>query len=151
MSGDGIASIPLYQSTQAVSIYSSTISTVLISLTELMNSTSTLKAIEAANKQRLEMFDSTILINNLQQWAGSGFQDSYIVYQLPVVSSEKSGNVYTCSDGTNRTVWDYIAFCLGYPITTLVANFQSKVHDMTFSFSVQEVPSVSLNLHVSKA
>jgi hypothetical protein len=150
MSGDGLASIPLYLRTVG-SVHSSTISTVLISFGDLVAATSTLKAIETANKTRLELFDAPTLLANLQEWAGTGFQDSYIVYQLPVVSSQKNGNLYTCSDGTNRTTWDYIAFCLGYPITTLVASFQTKVKDMTFSFSVQETPSVVLSLHVSKA
>ena len=124
--------------------------TVLISLNELATSNAALKATEAANKKSLEAFDSSILMNNLHQWAGTGFQASYVVYQLQVVTPVKTTSLYNCSDGTPRNVWDYIPFCLGYPITTLVANFQNKVEGMTFTFSLEEVPTIVLKIHVSK-
>ena len=148
MSGDGVASIPLFQS--MISTMNANPTPVLISLDELASSNAALKATEAANKASLEMFDSSILMNNLHQWAGSGFQGSYVVYQLQVVTPVKTTSNYNCSDGTARNVWDYIPFCLGYPITTLVENFQKKVAGMTFSFSLEEVPNIVVKIHVSK-
>jgi hypothetical protein len=148
MSGNGVTSIPAYQS--MISTMNANPPTVLISLDELANSNAALKATELANKQSLEAFDSSVLMNNLHTWAGTGFQASYPVYQLQVVTPVKTTSLYNCSDGTPRNVWDYIPFCLGYPITTLVATFQQKVTGMTFSFSLEEVPSIVLKIHVSK-
>jgi len=145
MSGDGLASIPTYQAM----ILNST-PTVLISLSELMTSNAALKATEAANKQSLEMCDAPTLLNNLQQWAGTGFQASYPVYQLQVVTPIKTTTLYNCSDGIPRNVWDYIPFCLGYPITTLVSSFQQRVSGMNFSFSLEETPTIVVKIHVSK-
>lgn len=124
--------------------------TVLISFDDLVNSNAALKATEVANKTSLELFDESVFMNNLHQWAGTGFKDSYPVYQLQVVTPVKTTTLYNCSDGTPRSVWDYIPFCLGYPITQLVDTFQQKVSGMTFSFSLEEVPSIVLKIHVSK-
>ena len=147
MSGNGVTSIPLYQS--MLSTMSST-PTVLISLDELAISNETLKATEAANKMSLEVFDSSILMSNLHKWAGTGYQGSYVVYELKVVTPIKVTALYNCSDGTPRNVWDYIPFCLGYPITTLVDSFQQRVTGMNFTFSLEESPSIVLKIHVSK-
>jgi hypothetical protein len=133
-----------------MSTVSTMVSTVVITLDDLITSTSALQAIEASNKQKLELFDNSVLLANLHQWAGSGFQNSYLVYQLSIVTPQKNANMYLCSDGTSKTVWDYIPFCLGYPITTLVATFQARVSGMTFSFSVEEASTIVLKLHVSK-
>jgi hypothetical protein len=143
---DGLSSIPLYQM-----MMSTVSSSVIISLSDLITSTATLQAIEAANKQRLETFDTAIFLSNLQQWAGSGFKDSYPVYEFSVVNPQKTLNMHSCSDGTPRTVWDYIPFCMGYPITTLVAKLQEKVSDMTLTFSLEDTnETIVLKLHVSR-
>jgi hypothetical protein len=126
------------------------VSTAVITLDDLISSTAALQAIEASNKQKLELFDNSVLLANLHQWAGAGFQDSYVVYQFSIIPPQKTMNMYSCSDGTPRTVWDYIPFCLGYPLTTLVATFQARVSGMTFSFSVEEGSTIILKLHVSK-
>ena len=146
MSGNPLASIPAYQA-----MMSNSTPTVLISLDDLITSNAALKATEATNKQNLEALDTSVLMNNLHQWAGTGFQASYSVYQFQIVTPVKTTALYNCSDGTPRNVWDYIPFCLGYPITTLVANYQQKVAGMHFSFSLEEVPTIVLKIHVSKA
>jgi hypothetical protein len=125
--------------------------TVLITFDELITATTSLQAIESSNKQKLELFDRDIFMQNLQAWAGTGFQDSYVIYDLPIVSSTLTDGKFKCSDGINRDVWEYICFCLGYPITTLVQTFQARVTGMTFTFSVVTNPAISLKIHVSKA
>jgi hypothetical protein len=146
MSGDGLASIPLYQNM----LLNST-PTVLISLDDLMKSNVALQATESANKLTLETFDSSILMNNLHMWAGAGYPDSYPVYQFGITTPPKTLQKYNCSDGTPRTIWDYVVFCLGYPIQTLVTSFQQRVAGMNFSFSLEDVPTIVLKIHVSKA
>jgi hypothetical protein len=124
---------------------------VLITLEQLMVSTTSLQSIESSNKQKLESFDKDIFMQNLQAWAGTGFQDSYVIYDLPLITSTLSMGKFSCSDGTARDVWAYIPFCLGYPITKLVNTFQVRATGMKFSFSVVTDPVVSLKIHVSKS
>lgn len=123
---------------------------ILISINELMTSNATLVATEQGNKQRLEGLDTTLLIQNLHTWAGSGYTDSFVVYNFSLVVPTKVGNAYNCSDGTNRTLWDYIPFCLGYPILTFVENIQNRVAGITLTSSLTENPTVVLSIHASK-
>jgi len=124
--------------------------TILISINELMTSNATLVATEQGNKQRLENIDTTLFLQNLHTWAGAGYKDSYVVYNYSLVMPTKVGNAYTCSDGVNRTLWDYIPFCLGYPILTFVANLQTRVTGITLTSSLSEDPTVVLSIHATK-
>jgi hypothetical protein len=143
---DGLTLIPNYQT----NVLNISTPTVLISIENLASSNATLKATEMSNKNSLELFDESIFMNNLHKWAGLGFQASYPVYELKVVTPVKTTELFNCSDGTPRNVWDYIPFCLGYPITQLVDTFQRRVSGMSFSFSLEDVPSIILKIHVSK-
>lgn len=124
--------------------------TILISINELMTSNATLVATEQGNKQRLEILDTTLFLKNLHTWAGTGYTDSFVVYNFPLVMPTKVGNAYQCSDGANRTLWDYIPFCLGYPILTFVANLQTRVTGITLTSSLSEDPTVVLSIHATK-
>jgi hypothetical protein len=124
--------------------------TILISINELMTSNAALVAIEQGNKQRLETLDTTLFIQNLHTWAGAGYTDSFIVYNFSIVAPTKVGNLYKSSDGTNKTIWDYIPFCLGYPILTLVENIQARISGINLTFSLSEDPTVVLSIHASK-
>jgi len=123
---------------------------ILISISELMTSNATFVATEQGNKQRLEILDTTLFIQNLHTWAGAGYTDSFIVYNFPLVIPTKIGSLYQCSDGVNRTLWDYIPFCLGYPILTLVQNIEARVSGINLTFSLSEDPTVVLSIHASK-
>lgn len=146
MSGDGLRSIPDYLN----NVLNISAPTVLISIDDLAKSNAALKATEVANKTSLELFDESVFMNNLHKWAGSGFQASYPVYELKVVTPVKTTSLYNCSDGTPRNVWDYIPFCMGYPITQLVDTFQRRVSGMNFSFSLEDASSIILKIHVTK-
>ena len=125
--------------------------TILISISELMTSNATLVATEQGNKQRLESLDTTLFLQNLHTWAGAGYKDSYVVYNFSLVMpTTKVGNAYQCSDGVNRTLWDYIPFCLGYPILTFVANLQTRVTGITLTSSLSDDPTVVLSIHATK-
>ena len=124
--------------------------TILISIGEFITANATLVATEQGNKQRLESLDTTLFLQNLHTWAGAGYTDSYVVYNFSLVMPTKVGNAYTCSDGTNRTLWDYIPFCLGYPILTFVANLQARVSGIKLTASLSEDPTVVLSIHATK-
>jgi len=143
---EGLTLIPNYQT----NVLNISTPTVLISIEDLASSNAALKATELANKNSLELFDESIFMNSLHKWAGTGFQASYPVYELKVVTPVKTTELFNCSDGTPRNVWDYIPFCLGYPITQLVDTFQRRVSGMSFSFSLEDVPSIILKIHVTK-
>ena len=110
----------------------------------------TLIAIEGGNKQRFENFQQAPFIQKLHSWAATGFPDSYLVYEIEVVPSEKTGNTYACSDGIKREIWEYIPFFLGYSINTFVENMNKKIKDITLTSSLQEEPSIVFRLHASK-
>lgn len=125
-------------------------SPVIITIEQLMTATTSLQAIETSNKHMLESFDRDVFMKNLQSWAGTGFQDSYVIYDLPILTSSLKQGKFNCSDGIDRDVWEYIAFCLRYPIITLVQTFQTRTSGMSFTFSVVTDPATSLKIHVSK-
>lgn len=123
---------------------------ILISIDQLIASNATLVATEQGNKQRLEGLDTTLFLQNLHTWAGAGYPDSFIVYNFSLVMPTKVGNAYMCSDGVNRTLWDYVPFCLGYPILTFVANLQMRVSGIKLTASLTEDLTVVLSIHATK-
>jgi hypothetical protein len=124
--------------------------TPLISIEELLSSQEILLQIEQLNKTNLELLNVTTLKKNLLAWAAAGFTDSINVYSFPIQKPPVVVGLYTCSDGVNRTIWDYIVFFLGYPILTLVERIQGTLKDIKLTFSLQENPSAILNIHASK-
>jgi len=123
---------------------------ILISIGELITANATLVATEQGNKQRLEGLDTNTLLQNLHAWAGAGYPDSFVVYNFSLVAPTQIGNAYLCSDGVNRTLWDYIPFCLGYPILTFVANLQARVSGIKLTASLTESPTIVLSIHATK-
>jgi len=124
--------------------------TPLISIEDLLSSQEILLQIEELNKKNLELLNVTTLKKNLLAWAAAGFTDSINVYSFPIQKPPVVTGLYTCSDGVNRTIWDYIVFFLGYPILTLVERIQGTLKDINLTFSLQENPSAILNIHASK-
>ena len=124
--------------------------TPFLSLDDLLSSQEILLQIEQLNKTNLELLNLTTLKKNLLAWAAAGFTDSINVYSFPIQKPPVVTGLYTCSDGVNRTIWDYIVFFLGYPILTLVERIQGTLKDINLTFSLQENPSAILNIHASK-
>ena len=124
--------------------------TPFLSLDDLLSSQEILLEIENLNKKNLELLNLTTLKKNLLTWAAAGFTDSINVYSFPIQKPPLIAGLYTCSDGVNRTIWDYIVFFLGYPILTLVERVQANLKDIKLTFSLQENPTVLLNIHASK-
>jgi len=124
--------------------------TPFLSLDDLLSSQEILLQIEQLNKTNLELLNLTTLKKNLLAWAAAGFTDSINVYSFPIQKPPVVVGLYTCSDGVNRTIWDYIVFFLGYPILTLVERIQGTLKDIKLTFSLQENPSAILNIHASK-
>ena len=124
--------------------------TPFLSLDDLLSSQEILLEIEELNKKNLELLNLTTLKKNLLAWAAAGFTDSINVYSFSIQKPPVVAGLYTCSDGVNRTIWDYIVFFLGYPILTLVERIQANLKDIKLTFSLQENPTAILNLHASK-
>ena len=124
--------------------------TPFLSLDDLLSSQEILLQIEQLNKTNLELLNLTTLKKNLLAWAAAGFTDSINVYSFPIQKPPVVTGLYTCSDGVNRTIWDYIVFFLGYPILTLVERIQGNLKDIKLTFSLQENPVSILNIHASK-
>jgi len=124
--------------------------TPFLSLEDLLSSQEILLQIEQLNKTNLELLNVTTLKKNLLAWAAAGFTDSINVYSFPIQKPPLVSGLYTCSDGVNRTIWDYIVFFLGYPILTLVERIQANLRDIKLTFSLQENPTAVLNIHASK-
>ena len=122
---------------------------IIVSMEALLSSVNTFSAIETGNKNTLETPTTATLVQNLHAWAGTGFADSYPIYQFTLVAPQSTGNKYSCSDGTARTVFDYIPFLLGYTLPTFIANLQAKFPGITLSYSVSEYPII-LQIHASR-
>jgi hypothetical protein len=108
-------------------------STILITLDALKETAQARVAKEAADKATLiALFDTAQndLVNKLQVWAGTGFQQGYIVLSAPIAIPT------SCTDGVVRTLFDYVTFLLGSSLDTQVAALQSQVEGVTFGWSV---------------
>ena len=123
----------------------------VITLDQIMNSQQTLLAVEAGNKTTMNSMDFSAFRTNLYGWASAGYPDSYLAYTflLNMPPTDASGN-FNCSDGTARSFTDYVPFCLGTSIQTLVDGYQAQLYGMTLSYALNESP-YSLLLNVSKA
>lgn len=122
---------------------------ILFSLDELLSSQTVLKQMETQNNTIFQTLNVPIFKQNLMNWAASGFIDSTNVYQFPVTTIPSDDGKYSCSDGVNRTVWDYIPFFLGVPIDTFMSTLQAKTSGINLTHSVQENPVV-LCIHASR-
>ena len=123
---------------------------VVISIDDIMNSQKALLATEIQNKTTLTSMDFNALKTNLYTWASLGFPDSFLAFTFTIVSPTMINGNCSCSDGVARGIWDYVPFCLGTSIQTLVDGYQAQIQGINLSFSLSASPYV-LNLHVTKA
>jgi hypothetical protein len=108
-------------------------STPLITLDVLKETTQARTAKEAADKTTLlALFDTAQngLVEKLHAWAGTGFQQGYVVLSAPIAVPT------ACVDGVVRTLFDYVTYLLGSSLDAQVAALQSNVGGVTFGWSV---------------
>jgi hypothetical protein len=120
-------------------------STPLITLTALKETTQARTAKEAADKAvLLALFDTAQndIVNKLQAWAGTGFQQGYVVLSAPIDVPA------ACVDGVTRTLFDYVTYLLGSSLDQQVAALQMQVGGVTFGWSV---PNGLVQVSVSEA
>jgi hypothetical protein len=108
-------------------------STPLVTLEALKESVGARTAKEAADRATLiALFDTAQndLVNKLHAWAGTGFQQGYVVLSVPIAVPA------ACVDGVVRTLFDYVTYLLGSSLDAQVAALQANVGGVTFGWSV---------------
>ena len=108
-------------------------STPLVTLEALKESVGARTAKEAADKTALlALFDTSQngLVDKLHAWAGTGFQQGYVVLSVPIAVPA------ACVDGVVRTLFDYVTYLLGSSLDSQVAALQANVGGVTFGWSV---------------
>jgi hypothetical protein len=124
-----------------------------ISLDDIINTHQTYLRTEEQIKGNLTSLDFELLKTNLYTWAAKGYQDSYAAYHLPVYPMPpdipEPAAAIPCSDGSLRTIWDYIPFCLGMSIGELLQSYEAKLYGISLAYSLQANPYI-LVIHVTK-
>jgi hypothetical protein len=103
-----------------------------ISLADVLNASEVLQQKEAADKIALGQiatvsFDS--IKTTLVSWAISGFKNSCVILEVPMVAPEK------CLDGVKRSLDDYITYVSGKTIREHVAALQTRMPDFSVSYA----------------
>jgi hypothetical protein len=127
----------------------SSLAAIEVNLDDIINSHNTLIEIESRNKTTLNSLDFNQFKSNLYKWAAQGYPDSFLAYSFPVNTPPMTVNLYNCSDGNPKNIWDYIPFCLNLSLQDWVNVYQQKVNGLKLSFSVNENPYV-VNIHVTR-
>ena len=143
----GISQLPITPTEKISTLISFSTNSVLISMDELLHTTSNCLTIENTNKATFQNLDYDVLKKNLITWAAKGFPDSYRVYELPVSIPDISNQLIPCSDGTVRDIWGYIVFFLGSTLQELMDVYNTNMDGITLTSSLQANPYI-LVLHV---
>lgn len=143
----GISQLPLTPTEKISTLISFSTNSVLISMDELLQTTSNCLTVENTNKATFQNLDYDVLKGNLITWASKGFPDSYAVYELPVSIPDISNKLIPCSDGNMRDIWGYIVFFLGSTLHELMDMYNKNMDGITLTFSLQANPYI-LVLHV---
>ena len=77
----------------------------------------------------------------LFQWAAAGFQPIYVVQSFTIIAPA------VCADGAKRSLYEYIEYCIGVGMSSVIATIQGSVAGIEFSYSIV---GNTLNIHVSK-
>ena len=110
-------------------------STPLITLDALKETTQARTAKEAADRATLlALFDTSQngVVEKLQTWAGTGFEQGYVLLSAPIAVPA------ACVDGVVRTLFDYVTYLLGSDLNAQVAALQAQVGGVSFGWSVPE-------------
>lgn len=143
---EGLSTVQGISTIQALS----TMASFEVNLDDIMNSHNTLLEIEVRNKTSLNSLDFNQFKSNLYKWAAEGYPDSFLAYSFPVVTPTMNANLYNCSDGNPKNIWDYIPFCLNLSLQDWLTKYQEKVNGFKLSFSINQNPYV-VNIHVTRA
>lgn len=127
----------------------STMAAVEVNILDIINSQSLFIQIEQQNKTNLNSLNFTTFKTTLYKWAALNYPDSFLAYSFPVTTPPMAAGLYSCSDGTPRSIWDYIPFFLNKSIQDWLADYQAKVSGITLTFSINADPYV-LNIHVTR-
>lgn len=103
-----------------------------LSLDDLLSDHEILVAKEQADKGLLDQIGSQHVLAlkpKLVEWVGTGKPHAYPVMMLNIQPPSK------CSDGVERNLPDYIAFCSGKSIEEHVGMLQAKLSGMSVSFA----------------
>lgn len=117
----------------------------IITLDDLISTINTISEKEAQDKQKLSILvnpDSSMITNNLYQWAKLGFPAVYPILSISITVPPK------CSDGLTRTFYDYMTYVLGHQIGDDMMLLQAKLPGMKLSYSLDYT---SITFHVEKA
>jgi hypothetical protein len=103
-----------------------------IRLEDILGSQQLLVAQESADKGALESIGTVsydTLKPRLIQWAATGFNNAYTIYEVPMRAPP------LCSDGASRSLQDYIEFVSGKTIADHVAVLQARLPDFVVSYA----------------
>jgi hypothetical protein len=131
-----------------------------ITLAEIASARQTLLAIESTNAATLNSMDFATLKSTLYGWAGAGYTESFLAYSFPIqLPPAQFQELYDCSDGTPRDIWEYIAFFLGKTIPEYIANYQANIQGITLTYSLTNTTGTEFgtpnapyifNIHVTR-
>lgn len=103
-----------------------------LSLDDILSDQEMIVAKEAADKGLLDQIGFqhvSALKPKLVEWVGRGKPHAYPIMTLSIQPPSK------CSDGVERNLPDYIAFCSGKDIREHVSLLQAKLSGMSISFA----------------
>ena len=118
----------------------------IININSLLNSQAALLESERVAREKIFTIDFELINTTLLKWAATNFQQSYVVYEIPLTPQQLSPRQYRCSDGVTRNLWDYLYFVMGCDLSTWADKVDEHLFGIHLSFSVQEEPSVVLRL-----
>jgi hypothetical protein len=127
----------------------SAMAAVEVNIADIINSHNVFIQIEQQNKTNLNSLNFTTFKTTMYKWAALNYPASFLAYSFPVTTPPMTGGLYSCSDGTPRSIWDYIPFFLNKSIQDWLAAYQTKVSGINLTFSINADPYV-INIHVTR-
>ena len=116
-----------------------------IYLDDLLSAQEVLKNQETSDKALLDAIANVpvqVIKPRLINWASTGFQNAYTIYEIPIKAPP------ICSDGQTRSLQDYVQFVSGKTIHEHVDVLQKRMPDFIVSFAYS---GFSILIVVSKA
>lgn len=82
------------------------------------------EATDRATANSVEFPDTEMLREKLREWATKGFPDGYPVFSFTIDPPQ------VCVDGVHRTLFEYIEYLTGVPISEKIIRLSSKLKSM---------------------
>ena len=134
--------IPTGYTGPTVTITAPVVSPYIITMDDLVATTTSIKAKETSDKEALSILSAPDITTNLYHWAKLGFPAVYPILSISITVPPK------CSDGQTRTFYDYMTYVLGHQIGEDMTLLQAKLPGMKLSYSLDYT---SITFHVEKA